>query len=115
MKKLSWVFIALLFLSGIGMIAWSLFPMPVKFIPGNLTGDKLEKTAEESSEEISTPLSDASTIEILEDGFTVIEPETTEESGGKEENFQKQQSLFPRLIRIRWRIPETTPCRKKQR
>lgn len=44
MKKLPWIIMGLLFLSGIGMIAWSLFPMPVKLISGKLTGDKLEKT-----------------------------------------------------------------------
>ena len=43
MKKLPWVIMGLLFLSGIGMIAWSLFPMPVKLISGKLTGDKPEK------------------------------------------------------------------------
>ncbi len=95
MKKLPWVIMGLLFLSGIGMIAWSLFPMPVKLIPGNLTGDKLEKTAEESSGEVSNPLSDASTIEISEDGFTVIEPETTEESGGKEEKLSEAAVFVP--------------------
>ena len=55
MKKLSWVFIALLFLSGIGMIAWSLFPMPVKFISGKLTGDKPEKMTAVLLQTATTP------------------------------------------------------------
>ena len=91
MKKLSWVFIALLFLSGIGMIAWSLFPMPVKFISGKLTGDKPEKMTAETSANV--PESDV--IEISEDGFTVIEPETTEESGGKEEKLSEAAVFVP--------------------
>ena len=95
MKKLPWIIMGLLFLSGIGMIVWSLFPMPVKLISGKLTGDKLEKTVEESSEEVSIPLSDASTIEIPEDGFTVIEPEKTEESGGKEEKLSEAAVFVP--------------------
>lgn len=95
MKKLPWIIMGLLFLSGICMIAWSLFPMPVKLISGKLTGDKTEKTVEESSEEVSIPLSDASTIEISEDGFTVIEPETTEESGGKEEKLSEAAVFVP--------------------
>ena len=95
MKKLPWIIIGLLFLSGISMIAWSLFPMPVKLISGKLTGDKLEKTVEESSEEVSTPLSDASTIEISEDGFTVIEPEKTEEPDGKEEKLSEAAVFVP--------------------
>ena len=45
MKKLSWIVMGLLFLSGIGMIAWSLFPMPVELISGKSAGEKPEKTA----------------------------------------------------------------------
>ena len=81
MKKLSWIVMGLLFLSGIGMIAWSLFPMPVELVSGQPAGEKPEKTAAESSEHV--PESDV--IEISEDGFTVIEPETAENSGGKED------------------------------
>ena len=68
MKKLPWIIMGLLFLSGIGMIAWSLFPMPVKLISGKLTGDKPEKMTAETSANV--PESDV--IEISEDGFTVI-------------------------------------------
>ena len=83
MKKLPWIIMGLLFLSGIGMIAWSLFPLPVKLISGKLTGDKPEKTAAESDAIISNVLSDSNTIEISEDGFTVIEPEPAENFDGK--------------------------------
>ena len=47
MKKLSWIVMGLLFLSGIGMIAWSLFPLPVELVSGQPAGDKPEKTAAE--------------------------------------------------------------------
>lgn len=83
MKKLSWIIMGLLFLSGIGMIAWSLFPLPVKLISGKLTGDKPEKTAAESDAITSNVLSDSNTIEISEDGATVIEPEPAENFDGK--------------------------------
>ena len=75
MKKLPWIIMGLLFLSGIGMIAWSLFPMPVKLISGKLTGDKPEKMTAESDAITSNVISDSNTIEISEDGATVIEPE----------------------------------------
>lgn len=96
MKKLPWIIMRLLFLSGVGMIAWSLFPMPVKLISGKLTGDKPEKTVAESDAITSNVLSDSNTIEISEDGFTVIEPETTEESSGKEEKLSEAAVFVPR-------------------
>ena len=83
MKKLPWIIMGLLFLSGIGMIAWSLFPLPVKLISGKFTGDKPEKTVAESDVITSNVLSDSNTIEISEDGFTVIEPEPAENFDGK--------------------------------
>ena len=95
MKKLPWIIMGLLFLSGIGMIAWSLFPLPVKLISGKLTGDKPEKTVAESDAITSNVLSDSNTIEISEDGFTVIEPETTEESGGKEDVIAEAAVFVP--------------------
>ena len=52
MRKLSWIFIVLLFLVGFGMIAWSLFPMPVELVSGQPAGEKPEKTAAESSEHV---------------------------------------------------------------
>lgn len=95
MKKLPWIIMGLLFLSGIGMIAWSLFPLPVKLISGKLTGDKPEKTAAESDATVSNILSDSNTIEISEDGFTVIEPETAENSGGKEDVIAEAAVFVP--------------------
>ncbi len=83
MKKLSWIVMGLLFLSGIGMIAWSLFPMPVELVSGQPAGDKPEKTAAESDAITSNVISDSNTIEISEDGATVIEPEAVKNSGGK--------------------------------
>ena len=67
MKKLSWIVMGLLFLSGIGMIAWSLFPMPVELVSGQPAGDKPEKTAAESDAITSNVISDSNTIEISED------------------------------------------------
>ena len=72
----------LLFLSGIGMIAWSLFPMPVPFLLEKSVLEKPEKTAAESDTATSNILSDSNTIEIAEDGATVIQTENPE---GKEE------------------------------
>lgn len=83
MKKLSWIVMGLLFLSGIGMIAWSLFPMPVELVSGQPAGDKPEKTAAESDAITSNVISDSNTIEISEDGATVIEPEPAENFDGK--------------------------------
>ena len=91
MRKLSWIFIVLLFLVGFGMIAWSLFPMPVELVSGQPAGEKPEKTAAESSEHV--PESDV--IEISEDGFTVIEPETAENSGGKEDPLAEAAVFVP--------------------
>ena len=95
MKKLSWIVMGLLFLSGIGMIAWSLFPMPVELISGKSAGEKPEKTAAESDATVSNILSDSNTIEISEDGFTVIEPETAENSGGKEDVIAEAAVFVP--------------------
>ena len=82
MKKLPWIIMGLLFLSGIGMIAWSLFPMPVPFLLEKSVLEKPEKTAAESDTATSNILSDSNTIEIAEDGATVIQTENPE---GKEE------------------------------
>lgn len=95
MKKLSWIVMGLLFLSGIGMIVWSLLSMPVELVSGTPVGDKPEKTVAESDAITSNVLSDSNTIEISEDGFTVIEPETTEESGGKEEKLSEAAVFVP--------------------
>lgn len=95
MKKLSWIVMGLLFLSGIGMIAWSLFPMPVELVSGQPAGDKPEKTAAESDAITSNVISDSNTIEISEDGFTVIEPETAENSGGKEDVIAEAAVFVP--------------------
>lgn len=95
MKKLPWIIMGLLFLSGIGMIAWSLFPLPVKLISGKLTGDKPEKTVAESDAITSNVLSDSSTIEISEDGFTVIEPEPAENFDGKEDVITEAAVFVP--------------------
>ena len=95
MKKLSWIVMGLLFLSGIGMIAWSLLPMPVELVSGTPVGDKPEKTAAESDTTASNPLNDAGTIEISEDGFTVIEPEPAENSGGKEDVIAEAAVFVP--------------------
>lgn len=89
MKKLSWIVMGLLFLSGIGMIAWSLFPMPVELVSGKTAGEKPEKTAAESDAIASNVLSDSNTIEICEDGITVIEPE------GKEDTFTEAAAFVP--------------------
>ena len=83
MKKLSWIVMGLLFLSGIGMIVWSLLSMPVELVSGTPVGDKPEKTAAESDAITSNVLSDSNTIEISEDGATVIEPEPAENFDGK--------------------------------
>ena len=99
MKKLSWIVMGLLLLSGIGMIAWSLFPMPVKLVSGQPAGEKPEKTAAESDAITSNVLSDSNTIEISEDGATVIEPEPAENSGGKE-NVIAEAAVF---------VPQTDP------
>ena len=99
MKKLSWIVVGLLFLVGIGMIAWSLLPMPVELVTGQPVGDKPEKTAAESDAITSNVLSDSNTIEISEDGTTVIEPETAENSGGKE-NVIAEAAVF---------VPQTDP------
>lgn len=95
MKKLSWIVMGLLFLSGIGMIVWSLLPMPVELISGKSAGEKPEKTAAESDATVSNILSDSNTIEISEDGFTVIEPETAENSGGKEDVIAEAAVFVP--------------------
>ena len=95
MKKLSWIVMGLLFLSGIGMIVWSLFPMPVELVSGQPAGDKPEKTAAESDAITSNVLSDSNTIEISEDGFTVIEPEPAENSGGKEDLIAEAAVFVP--------------------
>ena len=95
MRKLSWIFIVLLFLVGFGMIAWSLFPMPVELVTGQPVGDKPEKTAAESDAITSNVLSDSNTIEISEDGATVIEPETAENSGGKEDVIAEAAVFVP--------------------
>ena len=95
MKKLSWIVLGLLFLSGIGMIVWSLLPMPVELISGKSAGEKPEKTAAESDATVSNILSDSNTIEISEDGFTVIEPETAENSGGKEDVIAEAAVFVP--------------------
>ncbi len=47
MKRLSWVFIILLFLVGIGLIVWSLIPARVELVSGKPAGEKPEKTASE--------------------------------------------------------------------
>ena len=91
MKKLSWIIMGLLFLSGIGMIAWSLFPIPVKLISEKIIGVKPEK----ATAEFSVNVSEFDVIEISEDGFTVIEPETTEESGGKDEKLSEAAVFVP--------------------
>ena len=95
MRKLSWIFIVLLFLVGFGMIAWSLFPMPVELVSGQPVGDKPEKTAAEFDAITSNVLSDSNTIEISEDGATVIEPETAENSGGKEDVIAEAAVFVP--------------------
>ena len=95
MKKLSWIVMGLLFLSGIGMIAWSLFPMPVELVSGQPAGDKPEKTAAESDAITSNVLSDSNTIEISEDGATVIEPEAVKNSGGKEDVITEAAVFVP--------------------
>ena len=95
MRKLSWIFIVLLFLVGFGMIAWSLFPMPVELVTGQPVGDKPEKTAAESDAITSNVLSDSNTIEISEDGATVIEPEPAENSGGKEDVIAEAAVFVP--------------------
>ena len=91
MKKLSWIIMGLLFLSGIGMIAWSLFPIPVKLISEKIIGVKPEK----ATADFSVNVSEFDVIEISEDGFTVIEPETTEESGGKDEKLSEAAVFVP--------------------
>lgn len=95
MKKLSWIVMGLLFLSGIGMIAWSLFPMPVELVSGQPAGDKPEKTAAESDAITSNVISDSNTIEISEDGATVIEPEAVKNSGGKEDVITEAAVFVP--------------------
>ena len=95
MRNLSWIFIVLLFLVGFGMIAWSLFPMPVELVTGQPVGDKPEKTAAESDAITSNVLSDSNTIEISEDGATVIEPEPAENSGGKEDVIAEAAVFVP--------------------
>ena len=95
MKRLSWVLIILLFLVGIGLIVWSLVPAPIELVSGKPAGEKPEKTAAESDATASNPLSDASTIEISDDGFTVIEPETAENSGGKEDVIAEAAVFIP--------------------
>ena len=95
MKKRSWVVMGLLFLVGIGMIVWSLFPMPVELVSGQPVGDKPEKTAAESDAITSKVLSDSNTIEISEDGATVIEPEPAENSGGKEDVIAEAAVFVP--------------------
>ena len=95
MRKLSWIFIVLLFLVGFGMIAWSLFPTPVELVSGQPVGDKPEKPAAESDAITSNVLSDSNTIEISEDGATVIEPETAENSGGKEDVIAEAAVFVP--------------------
>lgn len=95
MKKLSWIVMGLLFLSGIGMIVWSLLSMPVELVSGTPVGDKPEKTAAESDAITSNVLSDSNTIEISEDGFTVIEPEPAENSGGKEDLIAEAAVFVP--------------------
>ena len=67
MKKLSWIVMGLLLLTGAGMIVWSLFPIPASFLSGKSVWEKPEKMTAESS-----------VIEISEQGVTVIEPEKTE-------------------------------------
>ena len=57
MKKLPWIIMGLLFLSGIGMIAWSLFPMPVKLISGKLTGEKRKKRRRKPVQMFRNPMS----------------------------------------------------------
>ena len=95
MKKRSWVVMGLLFLVGIGMIVWSLFPMPVELVSGQPVGDKPEKTAAESDAITSKVLSDSNTIEISEDGATVIEPEAVKNSGGKEDVIAEAAVFVP--------------------
>ena len=95
MKKRSWVVMGLLFLVGIGMIVWSLFPMPVELVSGQPVGDKPEKTAAESDAITSKVLSDSNTIEISEDGATVIEPEAVKNSGGKEDVITEAAVFVP--------------------
>ena len=95
MKKRSWVVMGLLFLVGIGMIVWSLFPMPVELVSGQPVGDKPEKTAAESDAITSKVLSDSNTIEISEDGATVIEPEAMKNSGGKEDTLAETAVFVP--------------------
>ena len=95
MKKLSWIVMGLLFLVGIGMIAWSLLPMPVELVTGQPVSDKPEKTAAESDAAVSNILSDSNTIEISEDGITVIEPEPAENSGGKEDVIAEAAVFVP--------------------
>ena len=95
MKKLSWIVMGLLFLVGIGMIAWSLFPMPVELVSGKPAGEKPEKTAAESDAITSNVLSDSNTIEISDDGFTVIEPEPAENYGGKEDVIAEAAVFVP--------------------
>ena len=95
MKKLSWIVMGLLFLVGIGMIAWSLLPMPVELVSGKPAGEKPEKTAAESDAITSNVLSDSNTIEISDDGFTVIEPEPAENYGGKEDVIAEAAVFVP--------------------
>ena len=95
MKKLPWIVMSLLLLSGVGMIAWSLLPMPVELVTGTPVGDKPEKTAAESDAITSKVLSDSNTIEISEDGITVIEPETAENFGGKEDPLAEATVFIP--------------------
>ena len=95
MKKLSWIVMGLLFLVGIGMIVWSLMPVPIEFISGKPAGEKPEKTVAESDAITSNVLSDSNTIEISEDGATVIEPEPAENSGGKEDVIAEAAVFVP--------------------
>jgi len=87
MKKLSWIVMGLLFLSGVGMIVWGLRPMPIAHISGKPAGEKPEKTAAESD-----VFTDSNMIEISEDGFTVIAPEKPE---GKEEPLAETAVFVP--------------------
>ena len=95
MKKLPWIVMGLLFLVGIGMIVWSLMPVPIELISGKPAGEKPEKTAAASDAITANVLSDSNTIEISEDGATVIEPEPAENSGGKEDVIAEAAVFVP--------------------
>ena len=95
MKKLPWVFMIVFLLAGTVMIFLS-FQSP-DFVPVN----KQSNTDSESWG--TTPDShtdfdknqESSTIKVSEDGFTVIEPEKTEESCGKEEKLSEAAIFVP--------------------